>query len=343
MIEHSQILIIGGGPAGLTCARILAEAGRQVVLIERKKQPGPKVCAGGITWNGFLQHVPHQYIQRTFPQQHIITPWQRICIREKQPVIATVDRAQLGSWMADQAIQAGAQILTQTKVLNIFDDRVAVHTQNQRHEIGYSHLIGADGANSRVRKFLGLPTQAAGIAFNAMLPLNTDAMEWHLCPKYFRHGYGWIFPHRDAVSVGAYIESGKLATLKLKNNLIAWAKDLGIIIPSKMIQAGRINFDYRGHSFGKVFLAGEAAGLASGLTGEGIYPAIVSARAVAHALLGQKEQSAQINGLIKRQNKHLCMLRLAGRFPIPGQVLINLLVLMLRMRILRFNILELTE
>lgn len=341
--EYSEIIIIGAGPAGLTCARILAQAGRQVVVIERKNQPGPKVCAGGITWNGFLRHVPPQILQRTFPEQHIITPWQHVCVREEQPIIATVDRSELGSWMSDQAMQAGARILTQTKVLHISDDRVVVQNQNQRREIRYSFLIGADGANSAVRRYLGLPTRSLGIALNAMLPIHRQAMEWHLCPGYFRHGYGWIFPHKDAISVGAYIESGKLSTQTLKCNLMAWAREQGIIIPPHMIKAGRINFDYCGHMFDRIFLVGEAAGFASGLTGEGIYPAIVSARCVAHEMLGHKAKSDEIKSLIRQQQRHSRMLKLAGGHPILGEVLTNALVLMLRMRLLRFNTLELTE
>ncbi|WP_321492672.1 NAD(P)/FAD-dependent oxidoreductase [uncultured Desulfobacter sp.] len=341
--EYSEIIIIGAGPAGLTCARILAQAGRQVVLIERKKQPGPKVCAGGITWNGFLRHVPQQILQRTFPEQHIITPWQHVYVREEQPIIATVDRAELGSWMSEKAIQAGARILTQTKALHISDDRVVVQSQNQRRDIRYSFLIGADGANSMVRRYLNLPARFVGVALNAMLPMRREAMEWHLCPRYFRHGYGWIFPHKDAISVGAYIESGKLSTQTLKCNLMDWAREQGIIIPPHMIRAGRINFDYCGHMFGRISLIGEAAGFASGLTGEGIYPAIVSARCVAHTLLGYKAQSGEIKNLIKHQQRHSRMLKLAGRHPILGGVLTNALILMLRMRLIRFNTLELTE
>jgi geranylgeranyl reductase len=48
---HTDILIVGAGPGGLTCGRLLAEQGREVVILERNNVIGAKVCAGGITWD----------------------------------------------------------------------------------------------------------------------------------------------------------------------------------------------------------------------------------------------------------------------------------------------------
>jgi flavin-dependent dehydrogenase len=45
-VEH---LIVGAGPAGLRAAQVLADAGREVLLVEKHPEIGPKVCAGGLT------------------------------------------------------------------------------------------------------------------------------------------------------------------------------------------------------------------------------------------------------------------------------------------------------
>ena len=66
-----DVVIIGGGPAGLSCATTLARSGVNVMLLERKKNIGRKVCAGGITWHGLIKQVPANLIQRTFPEQHM--------------------------------------------------------------------------------------------------------------------------------------------------------------------------------------------------------------------------------------------------------------------------------
>lgn len=92
METQTDVLIVGGGPGGLACARLLAEQGKQVTLVDRKAAIGPKVCAGGITWSGLLQHVPEHLIERSFPTQHIHTALQQVGISEKTPIIATVNR-----------------------------------------------------------------------------------------------------------------------------------------------------------------------------------------------------------------------------------------------------------
>ena len=44
VVEH---LILGAGPAGLRAAQVLAEAGREVLVLEKHAEVGPKTCAGG--------------------------------------------------------------------------------------------------------------------------------------------------------------------------------------------------------------------------------------------------------------------------------------------------------
>ena len=50
-VLSKNAVIVGAGPGGLACARLLAEHGLDVLVLERKKEAGPKVCGGGITWD----------------------------------------------------------------------------------------------------------------------------------------------------------------------------------------------------------------------------------------------------------------------------------------------------
>lgn len=65
------------------------------------------------------------------------------------------------------------------------------------------------------------------------------------------------------------------------------------------LQAAPINFDFRGFNFGNKFLIGDAAGFASGLTGEGIYFAIVSGREIAKKILDPNYNLLYLKRILK--------------------------------------------
>jgi len=276
----TDILIIGAGPAGLACAKVLAEQGRKVVVLERRQEIGPKVCAGGITWDGLLRLVPEELIEGRFREQHLFTPWQNTVVRGPEPIIATISRRTLGQWMAAQAVRAGAEIITGAKVSSIEGLRVTAATTSGSTTFTCSHLVGADGANSLVRRSLGIPAEDRGTGINFQVSQVCEHMEWHLSARAFGCGYAWIFPHHNSVSVGAYSPQADMSAGRLKRNLLKWASGRGFQLEELACQAALINYDYRGYSFGPVWLVGDAAGLSSGLTGEGIYPAVVSGETV---------------------------------------------------------------
>ncbi|WP_028582417.1 NAD(P)/FAD-dependent oxidoreductase [Desulfogranum japonicum] len=342
--EHVDILIIGGGPAGLSCAYELALQNKQVLLLERKETIGEKVCAGGITWSGLLQHVPENLVEQSFPEQTIVTTLQQCKIRETNPIIATVNRVRLGQWMAKKALNSGAHIASGVKVLSISDKHVTLLNREQQVKtIRFNHLIGADGANSLVRRFLKLPNEKMGLGLNADLAIHRQQMQWHFNPRLFANGYAWIFPHKETCSVGAYVQSGSIPARELKKHLIKWTGAQQLHIPSNMIKAGLVNYDYRGHCFGRFWLIGEAAGLASGLTGEGIYPAIVSGCEVARAIADPTYKTARIDLMVNKQRRHNKMLKYSSKYPWSCQLMINFIVLCMRMKLIPFQELEMAD
>jgi len=342
--ERADVLVVGGGPGGLACATLLAEQGAQVVLAERKPVIGAKVCAGGLTRHGLLCHVPEHLIERAFPEQDIRTPWQRVVVAERAPVVATVNRERLGQWMAERALAAGVRVLTGTRVTELAAHRVTLTTvAGRRATIEYRHLVGADGSASLVRRFLGLPVEAVGIGLNCTHPGVYGRMEWHLDPRRFGAGYGWIFPHRDTVSIGAYSDLRACSARALKERLLRWAAAQGFALNPTAIRAGLVNYDYRGLRFGQTWLVGDAAGLASGLTGEGIYPALVSGQAVARMILNPGASGRELARLVARHRHHRRMASLAARNRGLCRVLMETAALLLRTKIIDFRLLEMAD
>ena len=339
---HTHTLIIGAGPGGLACAKMLADLGIKALVLERKQTIGPKVCAGGITWSGLISRVPEELAEGVFPKQYIRTPLQKVCIKEDKPIIATVNRKKLGQYMAKLATNAGVELRTGAIVRKISDKSVIVQDKKTgaQETIGFDYLVGCDGSSSLVRRHLGLSSKRLGIGINYQIPGQVQKMEWHLNNRLFGNGYAWIFPHAETVSIGAYADKSTMGPGRLKTNLISWAKNQGYSLAEQTARAEYINYDYQGWNFKDIFLAGDAAGLASGLTGEGIYPAIISGEEVARTIANPNHSTVTMNRLIHNHDKHSRMVKLSGKNGFFNSMLAELVTLGLRSGMITFDKLE---
>ncbi|MEW6594086.1 MAG: NAD(P)/FAD-dependent oxidoreductase [Thermodesulfobacteriota bacterium] len=331
-------IVIGAGPAGLACATALAKAGRSVLLLERRSRIGPKVCAGGVPASTInLLNLPESLIERRFSRQLIVSAWQRMELSAPAPMVCTVDREKLGQWMANEATAAGVSILTGVTAQRIAPDEV--HTSHGAFRCQY--LVGADGSSSLVRRFLKLPTARVGIGLHHQLPGEFEAMAWHLAPRHFGNGYAWIFPHRHSASIGIYSAGANLPPHRLQEKLHHFAAQCGMDLTAAPPRAARINFDYRGWRFGTIFLVGDAAGLASGLTGEGIYAALLSGQIAARTILEPAYADRRLAALLRRHRLHEQVLTMAGRNRWSCTLILETLVAALRCGLIHHTALEL--
>ena len=129
----------------------------------------------------------------------------------------------------------------------------------------------------------------------------------------------------------------------LKERLLAWAATQGMRIEPDAVRAGLVNFDYRGVRFDRTFLVGDAAGLASGLTGEGIHPALISGRAVARMILDPAASTRALDLLVHHHRRHRRFVALAGGRRRLCGLLMETLVVLLRLKMLDFRALEMAR
>lgn len=310
-MESCEVIIVGGGPAGLSAAKKLSESGKQVLLLEKNKTIGPKVCAGGIPSVAVKEfNLPTELLDLETKEMTFHTP-----LQNKTFILGdffyTVDRKNLGAWQLSKLKGSSISIRTSSAVTKIEKDCVVV---NGSERIGYKYLVGADGANSIVRKYAGLKTENFSIAVQYVIPTDRfKNVEIFFDHSAIKLGYVWIFPHRNYVSIGCGTEPRYYSTKKITEGFGRWLKKYHIDISRARFEAFSINYDYRGCEFGNVYLAGDAAGMAGGLTGGGIYQALVSGEEIAKKIIDPTYISKRMEKILGENEKQNKMLRFLER------------------------------
>jgi len=277
-MQKYDVVIIGAGPAGLQAAKILAKSGKKIIVFEKNKIVGDKVCAGGLTNKDFQFGIPKEITDKQFKKILLHTDQQSLEIKRDTPLIYTINRKKLGKWQLQEAKDAGAKIALNTPVKQIKDHSVVL----EKYEIGFDHLIEADGASSLLRKSLGIKTDELLVTLQYIIKNSMNGLEIYLAPSRFGMTYVWIFPHSKTTSIGSGIDVGRTISIdKLRTELLSWCEEKNIDISKAKFESAPIIYDYEGNEFNNKYLIGDAGGFTSGLTGEGIYSAMLSGEEIA--------------------------------------------------------------
>jgi len=201
-------------------------------------------------------------------------------------------------------------------------------------------LVGADGYASIVRRYLNIPVVKRLIGLQYTLPENdvTSMLEIYLHSRFFRSWYAWVFPHRQSLAVGCCCDPRLMNASKLRRNFHRWLSLRGITTGDAILESSPISYDFRGFRFNNIFLAGEAAGLASGLSGEGIYQSLVSGLEVAKMIMDPGYDPAPIRSVVRFnriQNRFMRALYLSGIF---RGLVIEMILLLMKNRYIRTRV-----
>ncbi len=331
-MKEFDVIIVGAGPAGLRCAEVLTNSDPElkILLLERKQEVGPKVCAGGLTKKDLdLMEIPDTLFEHKVQRATIKSPiYTSVNEKEGLVVLYAINRKEFGQWQAGKLKNTGVELLTNAKVTAIDGNKVTV---NLTEEYGYKYLVGADGVSSIVRRYLKLPVEKRLVTFQYTIPRSDDVrFEMYLNSKYFHSWYAWIFPHRNSLAVGCACDPEIMSPKKLKENFHKWLKENDLDITNAKYESFPISYDYRGYIFDNVFLTGEAAGLACGFTGEGIYQALVSGEEVAKTILDNGYVSQPMLKILKYNRIQHNLLKFLIKAGPLRNFIFNMIVLLLK-------------
>lgn len=301
-----DVIVVGAGPAGSSCAARASELGLSVLLLERAAFPRPKPCAAGLTGHALavLGRKVDPVLHRRVRIIEIACGGSRLlAFSADDALIATTTRRELDPLLACLAEDAGAAIEYGVNILSIEEEGERVRASGPSGSWAARHVVVADGSRGVLRERLGLSApRFGGGAYVRVFPRSPGELEPFsdrvvFDPAVTPRGYGWIFPKADHLNVGIFAQRPlrsdivtALSSFVGETGLASWRADGPFAFP---VPVGRP----RGAvSHGRVLVAGDAAGLADPITGEGISHAVASGRAAAEAIREACRASTEVGG-----------------------------------------------
>ncbi|MHA2434007.1 MAG: NAD(P)/FAD-dependent oxidoreductase [Candidatus Thorarchaeota archaeon] len=316
-IDH-DVIVAGGGPAGLITAHRIAEEGHDVVVLEEHPEIGkPDHCAGLISTSGLASlrlTPPRDIVQNHVSGARIFAPsGHSILIERGRREAYVLNRHRFDSWLAERAADAGAKILNESKVVGVDcprDRHCAVNIQTgQGREKRKSHVIvDAEGTRCQLSKLVGLPTVPKSNKYPAYqyemngVDVEDDVVEMyygrHIAPGFF----AWIIPLGDGrarvglaardrakIRLEASIRQHPAMSEKLKH--ASAERGFGGIVlvglPVKRTVAGRF------------LLVGNAAGMVKPTTGGGVIMGGAAARVAGQVISNALSNERLLEGALQ--------------------------------------------
>ncbi|MBV9255754.1 MAG: geranylgeranyl reductase family protein [Actinobacteria bacterium] len=321
MAAH-DVLVVGGGPAGAACAYWLAEAGHDVLLLEKKRYPREKTCGDGLTPRSVRQ-LHDIGLAEQLTEFHRFDGLRSLAfgrsLEMKWPVHPdypsfgyVITRKDLDHLVAERAVKAGAQLWQEAEAISpVLEGGLLRGAVVKRKDTGTTeevrarYVVVADGGNSRFGRALGTSRERAyplGMAIRGYFESPRHDEPWIESHLDIRDkagnvlpGYGWIFPVGDGrVNVGIGLLSTfhqwkAVNTSQLMDSFVDYAPKSWGISPETSCGAptgGKLPMalSVTPHAGPTYLVVGDAGGSINPFNGEGIAYAYETGRMAAETL-----------------------------------------------------------
>jgi len=299
-----DVIVVGGGPAGSTAARILADKDPDMLQIAR--DVGEKDCAGILTSQYVKRYgIDEDYVERELDGIVISNGDREIRLKFKGDY--SVDRRKFDQHLFNLV---DSRLQKREEVRDIQLDKDSIYIKTNKENYRSRAVVAADGAGSLIVKRLNLGQRGMAECAQGVAKGNTENY-FQIFLSQIENGYGWISPKKDHCLVG-------IGSATRQVNLPDFTSKIGMKVSdisySKVPFYGPIKKTYSD----RLLVVGDAGGFATPFEGEGIYYACRSAEMAAETILNCDEFSAKSLSLYeKKWKKEFGSVFSAFRFLIP--------------------------
>jgi len=294
-----DVIIIGAGVAGLSCAIKLRQLGKTCLVIEKSSLSAAKACGGGITNKALsllsaLNIHTSEFLNNdakiiTKSKQFFSDGSIKVFDYSKQPTAVKysigIQRNLFDTIMLNHALEAGVEIVKDYNARKIYASKY-VHVDDY---IG-KKLVYATGASLNTLIHSEKCIKTLGMSMNVAAEMDlSDNVYYFYIDKDYCGGYAWVFPNgTDKWNVGVWQKNDFMSLRKNFENFYTntFMSKIKHLIHEEIPKSGYI---YCGNSEiykkqNNIYYIGECTGFASEQNGEGIYHAIFSGTSAANEM-----------------------------------------------------------